>query len=70
MSKKMVDRRVLRTKAVLQQALGSLIPKKGYEAVTIKDICEAARVSRSTFYVHYTCKDDLKRSGFEPLRRL
>src|SRR6266404_7713274 len=25
---------------------------------------------RSTFYAHYTSKDDLKRSGFEPLRRL
>src|SRR5882757_3317289 len=67
---KKVDRRVPRTKAMLQHALNSLIPKKGYEAITIKDICEAANVGRSTFYAHYTSKDDLKRSGFEPLRRL
>lgn len=70
MTKKVLDRRVARTRAMLQQALNSLIPRKGYEAITIKDICEAANVGRSTFYAHYTSKDDLKRSGFEPLRRL
>ena len=70
MAKQVLDRRVLRTKAMLQQALNSLIPKMGYEAITIKDICEAANVGRSTFYAHYTSKDDLKRSGFEPLRKL
>jgi AcrR family transcriptional regulator len=48
----------------------SLILKKGYEAIAIKDICDAANVGRSTFYAHYTSKDDLKRSGLEPLRRL
>jgi AcrR family transcriptional regulator len=70
MAKKVIDRRILRTRAMLQQALNSLIPRKGYEAITIKDICEAANLGRSTFYAHYTSKDDLKRSGFEPLRRL
>ncbi len=70
MTKKVLDRRIPRTRAMLQQALNSLIPKKGYEAITIKDICEAANVGRSTFYAHYTSKDDLKRSGFEPLRKL
>lgn len=69
-SKTVVDRRVLHTKAALQRALFSLIAKKPYEAVTINDICETAHVSRSTFYAHYTNKDDLKRSGFEPLRKL
>jgi AcrR family transcriptional regulator len=70
MAKKVLDRRIPRTRAMLQHALNSLIPKKGYEAITIKDICEAANVGRSTFYAHYTSKDDLKRSGFEPLRKL
>lgn len=67
---KSIDRRVARTRATLQHALNSLILKKRYEAITIKDICEAANVGRSTFYAHYTGKDDLKRKGFEPLRRL
>ncbi len=64
-----MDRRVARTRATLQQALNALTLKKGYEAITIEDICEAANVGRSTFYAHYTSKDDLKRSGLEHLRR-
>jgi AcrR family transcriptional regulator len=70
MAKKAIDRRIPRTRAMLQHALNSLILKKGYEAITIKDICDAANVGRSTFYAHYASKDDLKRSGLEHLRRL
>ncbi|MGH6920111.1 MAG: TetR/AcrR family transcriptional regulator [Geminicoccaceae bacterium] len=56
---------------MLQHALMSLILKKGYEAITVEDICDAANVGRSTFYSHYTSKDDLKRSSLdEHLRRL
>jgi len=68
--KSALDRRISRTKTALQHAFISLILKKDYEAITIQDICDAANVGRSTFYAHYTSKDDLKRSGFEPLRRL
>lgn len=69
MAKNTIDRRIPRTRMMLQQALISLILKKDYEAITIKDICDAANVGRSTFYAHYTNKDDLKRSGLEHLRR-
>jgi AcrR family transcriptional regulator len=69
MIKKGIDRRVARTRAALQQAHISLILKRGYEAVTVEDICEAANVGRSTFYAHFTGKDDLRRSGFEHLRK-
>ncbi|WP_232375894.1 TetR/AcrR family transcriptional regulator [Mesorhizobium comanense] len=65
-----IDRRVARTRATLHQTLMSLILKQGYEAITIKDICDAANVGRSTFYAHYTSKDDLMRSGIENLRRV
>jgi len=64
-AKNAMDRRVPRTRAMLQHALMFLIQKKGYEAITIKDICDAANVGRSTFYAHYTSKDDLKRSGLD-----
>ncbi len=70
MAKKPTDRRILRTRATLQHALNALILKKGYDAITIQDICDAANVGRSTFYAHYTSKDDLKRKGFEKLRTL
>ena len=55
---------------MLQKAHISLILEKGYEAITVEDICDAANVGRSTFYAHYTSKDDLRRSGLENLRRL
>jgi AcrR family transcriptional regulator len=70
MAKQPIDRRVARTRAMLQQAHISLILQKGYEAITVDDICAAANVGRSTFYAHYTGKDDLRRSGLEHLRRL
>src|SRR3954463_5908055 len=68
-AKKPIDRRVARSRTMLQEALISLISKKGYDAITVDDICTAANVGRSTFYAHYTSKDDLKRSGLDQLRR-
>ena len=65
MTKTTIDRRVARTRAKLQQALGLLIQKESYEAISIKNICAAADVGRSTFYAHYKSKDDLKRRGLE-----
>lgn len=44
-----IDRRIARTRGMLQHALISLIPKKGYEAITVEDICDVANVGRSTF---------------------
>jgi AcrR family transcriptional regulator len=70
MAKKQMDRRVARTRSLLQQAHMSLILKKDYEAITVDEICDAANVGRSTFYAHYTSKDDLRRSSLENLRRL
>src|SRR6266581_3068429 len=70
MAKRPIDRRVARTRTMLQKAHLSLILEKGYEATTVEDICEAANVGRSTFYAHYTSKDDLMRSGLENLRRV
>ena len=64
-----IDRRVARTRGLLQHALITLIMEKGYDAITIEDICEKANVGRSTFYGHYASKADLKRSGMETIRR-
>jgi AcrR family transcriptional regulator len=63
MARSSIDRRSARTRATLHHALMSLVRAKGYDAITVDDICEAAHVGRSTFYGHYACKDDLKRSG-------
>jgi AcrR family transcriptional regulator len=70
MTEKTIDRRVLRTRAMLHDALISLFLRKDYETITIQDIVDEANVGRSTFYAHYTSKEDLLRSGFESLRGL
>ena len=63
-----IDRRISRTRGLLQHAFIALIMRKGYDATTIQDICEEANVGRSTFYSHYTSKEDLKRKGLEHIR--
>lgn len=53
------DRRVQRTRELLQKALIELISERGYDAITIQDIVDRANVGRTTFYLHYNSKDEL-----------
>src|SRR5262245_11059285 len=53
------DRRVKRTRELLQKALIELISEQGYDAITIQEIVDRADVARTTFYMHYNSKDDL-----------
>src|SRR5215510_4017956 len=62
------DRRVRRTRELLQRALLSLIQERGYDRITVQDIIDRADIGRSTFYAHYRDKDDLLLSGFEDIR--
>lgn len=67
---KNVDRRIARTQTALLRALITLMQEKGYAAVTVEDICREANVGRSTFYAHFTSKDDLNRTAHDrTLRR-
>jgi AcrR family transcriptional regulator len=54
-----LDRRVVRTRQLLQDALLDLILEQGYDAITVQDITDRANLSRATFYLHYRDKDDL-----------
>lgn len=60
-----IDRRVARTRALLQDALIALIPEHGYAALNVEDICQRANVGRSTFYAHYPGKDALRRATID-----
>ena len=53
------DRRVQRTRELLQKALIELIKERGYDAISIQDIVERANVGRTTFYLHYSSKEEL-----------
>ena len=61
------DRRVQRTRELLQKAMIELISARGYDAITIQDIVDCANVGRTTFYLHYTSKDDLFMSCHEAI---
>ncbi len=43
----------------IDAAFLSLLNKKDFEFITVKEICEQAKVNRSTFYLHYSNLDDL-----------
>ena len=47
------------TSVKMDEALLSILEKKDFEYITIKEICDAAGVNRSTFYLHYENTYDL-----------
>ena len=47
------------TKAKIFRAAKHILQKHGYEALSIKNICEEAGVSNGSFYHHFKTKDDL-----------
>ena len=61
------DRRVRSTRRRLREALVTLILERGWDAVSVGDVCEKADVGRSTFYVHFADKENLLLSGFDQL---
>jgi AcrR family transcriptional regulator len=58
-STKKTDARVRRTRDALGDALIELMQEKPFESITVQDVLDRAHVSRSTFYSHYSDKDDL-----------
>ena len=43
----------------MDEAFLTLLAKKNFEYITVKEICEVAGVNRSTFYLHYETMSDL-----------
>jgi AcrR family transcriptional regulator len=65
-----IDRRALRTRERLKNGLVGLMQRKPYSDISVEEICSETGVGRSTFYLHFAGKDDLKRRGFEEHLRL
>ncbi|MEP7190723.1 MAG: TetR/AcrR family transcriptional regulator [Roseiflexaceae bacterium] len=55
-AKRRVDRRIQRTRQVLQQAFRDVVRVKGFAATSIQEITERANVNRGTFYLHFADK--------------
>lgn len=47
------------TALYMNEALLSLLEKKDFEYITVKELCNKAGVNRSTFYLHYETMNDL-----------
>lgn len=53
------DVRIIKTKKNIEESMISLLETKDFRRLTIKDICQKAMISKSTFYTHYLDKYDL-----------
>lgn len=62
------DRRVERTHRALRTALSLAILERGWDDVSVRDVCKRAGVARSTFYLHFADKEELLLSGLDELR--
>lgn len=59
------DRRILRTRNALGDALIQLMQERPFDAITVQQVLDRANVSRATFYAHFRDKDDLFLSDVE-----
>jgi AcrR family transcriptional regulator len=62
---KKVDARVRATRNALGDAIVALMHEKSFKTITVQQVLDRAHVSRSTFYSHYSDKDDLFLSDVE-----
>ncbi|WP_395699416.1 TetR/AcrR family transcriptional regulator [Aquabacterium sp.] len=63
-----VDRRVQRTRNALRSALMDLMVERGWDAIDVQTLCDRADIGRSTFYQHYSNKEELLKQNFAGLR--
>ncbi|MFA9556805.1 TetR/AcrR family transcriptional regulator [Evansella sp. AB-rgal1] len=59
MASSKMDRRKRYTRMVLKESLMKLLKEKPISLITVKEICEAADINRSTFYSHFKDHYDL-----------
>jgi AcrR family transcriptional regulator len=59
------DRRIVRTRRMIQQALMELMHAMRYEDITVQHLIDRADVGRSTFYAHYSDKDEAAKELLE-----
>lgn len=56
------DLRYIKSEDAFKQAILELLEEQDKEKITISQLCERARCSRTAFYAHYTDKDQLYES--------
>lgn len=59
MKTRKVDRRIMRSRQMLKDALISLISEKEFTVISITEIINRSDLNRSTFYAHFRDKEEL-----------
>lgn len=62
--KKSRKERATDTKNKIFETAVALIKNKGYDNVTISEICQTAGLAKGSFYVHYKSKEDIVRESY------
>jgi AcrR family transcriptional regulator len=60
-----VDRRVARTRQALLKAFVALMFERNYRTISVADIAQRADVGRSTFYEHFSGKEEILLASME-----
>ncbi len=63
------ESRYFNTAEKMDKAFLSLLEKKDFAYITVKEICEKAQVNRSTFYLHYETLGDLLTESVEYMNK-
>ncbi len=61
------DRRVIRTRRMLQDALLALMAEKPFRKIHVSEIAERAGIARPTFYLHFRSREDLLLSHMDKI---
>ena len=54
-----MDRRVIKTREAIQRSYFELLKQKQDDRITVAEVTRNANIDRKTFYLHYTCIDDV-----------
>ena len=54
-----MDKRIIRTKNSISDALLKLIEEKQATKITVSELAKEAKIERKTFYLHYSCIEDV-----------
>ena len=66
----MEDKRVIKTKKNVRDSFIKLLTEKPFDDITVTELCDAAGMSRITFYTHYSDKYELTESLFQELMQV